>query len=321
MIHLNTLVFGRVQLTATALLKLVCLAGAILLTTRIVARAKVALRHTTLRSALVWASVALVAWASTAVLDLGLRAVSSEVADHMWYGSVVLALCPAMAVLGSRRPGTRVWSWFIQVPMLFVLGWPVISLLLQASEWHGLELETPQLLAYLLVLTMGAGNYCGTRFTLSVMCYAIACASIAISSSTLRPAWLANRDAVRVVATALMFFGLWTASRSRSQPADVDRFDRIWLEFLDTFGVVWGRRIQDRVNYMAQTERWTTRLDLHGFVWDDANTATESREATERRMEHTFRWLLRRFVDPPWIDQRLQSTETSGKIAALAADS
>ena len=150
-----------------------------------VARGGSALKSTTLSSAWVWAIGALTFWTATWIADHLVHAVANSVADHLWYACAVLALCPAIAVLGSRRPGTRVWNWFIQVPMLFVLGWPVLTLWLQGSDVRGLQLETPQLIAYLLVLVMGAGNYLGTRFTLASLCFAAANGLIVISSSAI----------------------------------------------------------------------------------------------------------------------------------------
>ena len=95
------------------------------------------------------------------------------------------------------------------------------------------------------------------------------------------------------------------------------KFDRLWFDFFDTFGIVWGRRIQDRFNFVAEKEDWPSRLDLHGLNEATA-TNRDSRSSnpehqqrlfgqgeTNSRMEHVFRWLLRRFVDPEWIDQRL----------------
>jgi hypothetical protein len=298
--------------------------------------------QTTLGSAWAWAAMAFAAWSATWISDHGLRFASNSVADHLWYGTAVLALCPAIAVLGSRRPGTRVWTWFIQVPLLLVLGWPVLSLWLQGSEVRGLQLETPQLMAYLLVLVMGAGNYCGTKFTIPVLGFSTACAVLAISSSEATPIWLANRDWTRLASTCLLVMSMLLAGRmDRERAATHDRFDDLWLDFFNAFGVVWGRRIQDRINFIAEKERWPARLELHGFVWGEsngeagsphnsqaANSASNSeslsddaRSAAEARMEHTFRWLLRRFVDPPWINRRLGSITPDEDVATFAADS
>ncbi len=308
----------------------------LMLAGRVLVTARRAVCATTLGSAWVWAALAFSLWTVSWASDLGLQVASKSGADHLWYGSAVLALCPAIAVLGSRRPGARVWTWFIQVPLLLVLSWPVLSLWLQGSELRGLQLETPQLVAYLLVLVMGAGNYCGTRFTLPVLCFAAACACLAVSSSVACPAWLADRESSRMWSTGLLVAAMLLASRARGGGTQVvNRLDQLWFDFFDTFGVVWGRRIQDRVNYIAEKERWPARLELQGFVWDETSeepslqamvrevgtTTDPGRPVTEARIEHTFRWLLRRFVDPSWIDERLGTAPTTAAVGSLPADS
>ena len=268
----------------------------------------------------------MIAWEITWFADSCANAISAAVADHAWYAVAVLALCPPMAVLGSRRPGIRVWAWFILFPMLFALGWPIIALRLQGSELRGLYLETPQIIAFVLVLVMSLGNYLGTRFTLPALLYGASILAIVVSSWSDCPVWLTNRNAVRFWSTFLNVFAIcltWTSSRPIAQ----NRFDRLWFDFFDTFGIVWGRRIQDRLNFIALKEGWPTRLELNGFDWSDElkpavpaidqNTVEPSKLENEPqrldfqitqieiRMEYTFRWLLRRFVDPPWIDERL----------------
>lgn len=275
------------------------------------------LRYTTLNVAQGWVLAAASLWTLTWTLDFCLGQLPKPIADHLWYAAAIVALCPPIAVLGARRPGTRVWNWFILVPMLFALGWPVMTLFVQRSDVRGLQLETPQLAAYMLVVVMGAGNYIGTRHTLAALLYVAANSCLVISSSAVCPAWLSDQWRARSVATGSMVLAILMASLAGGRlPADASRFDRLWLDFFDQFGVVWGRRIQDRVNFMATRESWKVRLGLHGFHGNEPPD-----EATERRIEHTFRWLLRRFVDPPWIDARLGTQRPESEVTPLGADS
>jgi hypothetical protein len=261
--------------------------------------------------------VAATLWTLTWTFDHLLGLLSRSVADHLWYAAAVVALCPAIAVLGSRRPGIRVWTGFILVPLLFALGWPVMTLWVQGSEVRGLQLETPQVVGYLLVLVMGAGNYFGTRHTFSGMSYFAANTLLVLSSSSACPVWLSDRWWSRLGAMGCMALAVVTAGRTALQSTSgLDRFDRLWLDFFDQFGVVWGRRIQDRVNFVAAKEGWPARLELHGIVWNSA-----SDPSTEARIEHTFRWLLRRFVDPEWIDARLGGSPAGQAVTNVGADS
>jgi hypothetical protein len=92
----------------------------------------------------------------------------------------------------------------------------------------------------------------------------------------------------------------------------IHRFDRLWSDFRDFFGIVWARRILDRVNFTAGEQNWPLRLHLDGFAPFDSKAgrsgAVPSHEvsaAESQKIEHALRWLLRRFVDPQWIDERL----------------
>jgi len=263
-------------------------------------------RHTTLVSAARWAWVAAGVWAITWYLEQ-FQFLTSSLREHLWYASAVLALCPAITVLGSRRPGTRVWTWFITIPMILALTWPVLTLWLQGSDLRGLHLETPQLVGYGLVLIMGTGNYIGTRYTLPAFLYAGGNALIVFSSSQVWPRSGWGRDEAQVGATGLVAAAvLLAAFLGRRRAPAADRFDRLWADFFDQFGIVWGRRIQDRINHVAAHENWPVRLGLTGFV--DVPGSID-RATAEIRMEHTVRWLLRRFVDPSWIDDRLGNRE------------
>lgn len=281
------------------------------------ARLPLQVQATTLLPAARWTIAAAALWSVTWILDFALQQLTRAAADHLWYACAVVALCPPMSVLGSRRPGTRVWTWFILIPMLFALGWPVITLWLQGSEIRGLQLETPQLLGYLLVLVMGAGNYFGTRFTIAGLLFVAANSLLVVSSSSVGAGWPPDRWWARVAATTCMglavLSGSWTGTRAAAPQSP---FDHLWLDFFDQFGVVWGRRIQDRVNFIAHKENWSARLEMHGFDWK-----SEPDPTTQARIEHAFRWLLRRFVDPSWIDRRLGKNRTGEECSPLGADS
>ena len=307
----------KTELTSSTVISVLLVSVGLTMAWGSLVRLRWSLKSTTLIPAGRWAGAAASLWSLTWTLDHVLRRLSQSAADHLWYAAAVVALCPAIAVLGSRRPGTRVWTWFILIPLLFALGWPVITLWVQGSEVRGLQLESPQLAGYLLVLVMGAGNYFGTRHTLAGLSYVIANTLLVLSSSSACPAWLSDRWWSRLLATGCMALAVVIAVRPASRTAvGLNRFDRLWLDFFDQFGVVWGRRIQDRVNFVAQKEGWPARLELHGVVWDSGPDP-----ATEARIEHTFRWLLRRFVDPEWIDERLGASPSGEQVSAIGADS
>ena len=310
-----------------------------LLAWRYVLQARGWVQATTLQNAWWWSLFAATLWVVTWFADQCLSAISSEAADHAWYAISVFSLCPPVAVLGARRPGTRVWGGFIILPMLLVLGWPVVTLWTQGSELHGLQLETPQVAAFCLVLVMGLGNYCGTRYTLPVILFGCALCAQVVSSSVISPSWLSDRASTRFYCTAVMIIGIGIIRFSR-RPVLNPGFDQVWVDFFDTFGIVWARRIQDRVNFMLVKERLSVRLEFDGFVWShEVTQAARTTEATDvsrvavvradesqevartvARVEHMLRWLLRRFVDADWIDRRL-GTRSQQPVVQLPVDS
>lgn len=283
------------------------------------------LAQTTLGLAGNWLVLAAMAWTGAFLFDHCLKIVSAAVADHLWYGAAVLSLCPPIAVLGARRPGNRVWTMFILLPMLFALGWPIGTLAIQGSELRGLQLETPQLMAYTLVLIMGFGNYCGTRNTVPAIIFSMALFVSVLSITSSSPSWLADRNATRfwstaVVSMTICLMGLRRKSIHRHS------FDRVWFDFFDDFGIVWGRRIQDRINHLAASEKLPVHLDSDGFHFETSSmgensAAHDQLSQTEARVEHFLRWLLRRFVDPVWIDERLGHTAKQIEPQRMTVDS
>jgi hypothetical protein len=296
-------------------------------------RGRIALKDTTLSTASSWGIVSVFIWSACWAADGIFGEMSEGLADRLWYATAVLALCPAMSVLGARRPTTRVWQWFVVLPMILVLASPLAVSWRELNDPSRLQLETPVLVGFGLVLVMSAGNYVGTRFTLSAVLFTIAVALLVATLAEAVPDQLVKPYSLRLCATvvlsAAVLIGCWAArteSRRTSAAASQlgafeSRFegaDRLWTDFRNTFGIVWARRIQDRVNSVAIKEVWPVRLESQGFVWQDTEVTPNRGELTQGgsapneriepsagRIEHTLRWLLRRFCDPAWIDARL----------------
>jgi hypothetical protein len=285
---------------------------AILSSVPCVLAARKKLRATTLPGAWLWGAVALTAWAVTFFVTELLAAVGEGVADQLWLASAVLLVCPFVAVLGARRPGSRVWDVFIVVPLAIVLDLPAVTAWNRDLSPAPLHLEVPMLAGYALVLVMGAGNYLATRFALPALLAVLAALSVPVSMSSLN--WLPQAGVARAAATLLLVAGIWWASlamwkigRGRvfdALPA-VTPFDALWSDFRNLYGIVWARRILDRVNEAAIREKWPLRLQLHGFVAVDPSHPLSLTPEQSQQVEHTLRWLLRRFVDPKWIDARV----------------
>jgi hypothetical protein len=253
-----------------------------------------------------------------------------------------------VAVLGARRPGSRVWDLFIVGPLAVVLALPAVTAWNRNFEPAPLHLEVPMLAGYGLVMLMGAGNYLGTRFAIPALLAAASGLLVPLSMSSLR--WLPERLPTRTVATLLLGLAVWAAfvrmrratrggmclppspipmgdfglrraessrelpsglslrvedSRAESRVRAVTSFDEPWSDFRDLYGIVWARRILDRINEVAIAENWPVRLELSGFVPLHPFVPLSITPDQSRQIEHTLRWLLRRFVDPEWIDERI----------------
>ncbi len=263
------------------------------------------LRGTTLRSAWWWSIAALASWWAAWVASWF---DAPAVVDPLWYAAAVVSLCPFVQVLGARRPVSRSWTWFVILPMLAVLGLPLAT----SFGTESFEVELPPLLGFLLVLVMGAGNYFGTRFTGPVLSIAVGLAGVAVSGSTVRPAWFPAAEFVRPAAALLLGLGALGVARNAGTGADLHR-GLLWTEFRDLFGIVWAKRVMDRVNDSLAAANSNWRLDLSGLrpAADAGGLDAEGEDSdappgeadAERVMDGTLSWLLLRFVDQRWADR------------------
>jgi hypothetical protein len=266
-----------------------------------------ALRGTTLQTAWRWSAGAHAAWIGASAAELA-PWFDEGVRDQLWYAACIVWLASAIAVLGSQRPGVRVWGAFILLPLCCVLGWP--ALLAWRNGWppHSRPLGDAAVATAGLVALMGYGNFLGTRFGLTAAGWAAALTMTLLSVSSVQSGLLPSPSALREGATCVMgvsaVYGLWLARAPRPRSTR-HRLDAVWQDFRDLFGMVWARRMQDRFNEAAAKGDWPFRLEYDGLRGTAADTPVQTNLELERQMEFLLRWLLRRFVDPPWIDRRL----------------
>ncbi len=278
------------------------------------------LRHTTLRGAWLWGAVALSLWGVSFFATEVLGWLREGAADQVWLASAVLLVCPFVAVLGVRRPGSRVWDVFIVAPLAIVLDLPAVTAWNRDLQPASLHLEVPMLAGYALVLVMGAGNYLATRFAIPALLAAVAMLLVPVSMSSLHGA--PDPSLARPLATLLLSAAFWGAvlglrkSSRTERPVGPTAFEELWNDFRDLYGIVWARRVLDRVNATAVQEDWPVRLQLNGFVPVDRSQPLSLTPEQSGQIEHTLRWLLRRFADPVWIDERI----TGRVIDRSAAD-
>ena len=273
---------------------------------------------TTLLSAWRWGLAAVGCSLAAAVAQL-FEAVSPGGVDHLWYAASVLWLCPAVAVLGARRPGSAAWNGFVMLPLLLVLEWPVTGVALaeqisgvsQGAIWETVRLDWPELIGWLVVLGLGAGNFLLTRRGGAVLAGAGGILAILWPLSGTIPAggWT---DSVRLCGTLALAGALWWAGRlAAASPTEPDaepgqRLALAWDDFSQAYGLVWAVRLEARVNEELARLEGGGVLGPGGVRFEDEEAvAEEDRDAVYRRAESTLRWLWGRFVDEAWVERRL----------------
>jgi hypothetical protein len=293
---------------------------AIMSSARPIPKTRVALRATSLPSAYRWSVAALALWTVTCLVTEALHFARDGLADQLWYASAVLLVAPFTAALGARRPGSRVWSWFVVLPATIVLALPAVTAWNRNWSLSRLQLEPPMVAGYALVLLMGAGNYFPTRFGLPALLAAAAGFVVVFTMSTLGSGPPLLTEIARALATFLLAIAAWLAAfrlRYQAAASASTPLDRLWIDFRDLFGIVWARRIADRINQAAAQANWPVRLLMSGFVPVDPARPLALTPQQSEQIEQTLRWLLRRFVDPEWIDERLQGCSQATDIGKL----
>jgi hypothetical protein len=80
--------------------------------------------------------------------------------------------------------------------------------------------------------------------------------------------WLANLPAGPSLALFMFAIALTIArlgSNWASKNSAPESLDRLWLDFRDSFGLLWGLRMQERVNAASSAAKWEVELHWNGF--------------------------------------------------------
>lgn len=276
-------------------------------------------RGSTAVPAAVWSVVACLALAA----EMGARATGGlgdpAAAAAVRLGVVALALCPALSLLGAKRPQHGVWQLIVGT-LAVVLSMPAASALLMRPgslpDVHLLE----RCFMPLLVL-VGWMNFAGTR-------RAAAVTAVAVAEMLLMRGFLPGRSmdapggatavAIDAFATGLLLGGTLLAAvqaviertgrADRSNAADNSTgsvaaiIDRPFLAVRETLGAAWTLRIAERFDTVAVAHGWPCRLRFRGLevlggeAPDTAGDAPWHRDALR-----AFRALVRRFVSDAWL--------------------
>ena len=269
----------------------------------------------TILTAHTWAVIAL----GAAIFATALRLVpmaDARTVSAMHYFAATLLLIPPMDVLGARNPGHRVWPWFVLLPLMLVLQWPAASQVISQGPESPVEIPTPTTIGYCLVLFMGGGNYLGTKNTVAAV-FGMSAVVLFVLPATEWSAWPGNHAllaaglCLAVSVTLVVILG--------GPPADSGGIQDIWITFRDLYGLVWAKRVMDRINQFAERENWDVTMTLDGFR--PKKQLEPSKTGSDRR-EAVLKWLLRRFADEQYLDRFLSCTSTANPTdPASATDS
>lgn len=257
------------------------------------------LAGTTLAAVWVWSLVSLAAIGGAELLFslAGNGEPATPWTHALRFTAAVSSICPVMALLGAKRPQDRGWQ-FIVLSLWVILSLPAAHWLLFGGMR---EIHPAQVGLLAILIGAGAINALATRHWLAGLLYALGqVALLGPYFSSLSP-WLAGQRGP-LIGLALVVASSLLLALSRERSNAPSGLDRVWLDFRNAFGAVWGLRVMERMNVSSAMYGWPVTLTWQGFIpREDAQSAAEPAAI----VEDSLRTLLRRFVSPEWIDERL----------------
>ncbi len=285
---------------------------------------------TTLRAPVAWAWLA---WMGLMLGEWLARQSAAGPAAAWRQMAAVGTFCPAMAVLGAKRPQDSGWQFIVAslwlvlaLPALQALAFSPTGLLDPHPAWRGL---------HVLLLIVAATNYLPTRHGMPAL---LACGVqwrlLHIAAPGETTAWYDRPLFLLCVLLALL---VATAVRERRAARKLEAtrrhldspealhllgWDRVWIDFRNAFGCVWALRVSERINHAAQQSGARIELTWQGFARRPAGAPEAAQEASPEtqaltpsgmspirpeelsELEVTAMQMLRRFVSPAWIDAR-----------------
>jgi hypothetical protein len=260
------------------------------------------IRGTTLLAPWWWSvvSLSLVAGGEAAI---AVCRVSETAAAAQWrLAAGAMTFCPLVALLGAKRPQNRAWQFIV------FSFWVILAL--PAAQARLLRPEEPPavhpLWSWFLVVLMVVGltNYLPTRFWFAGLL-------AALGQATFHWQYLPFGSQFAPQQAPLCGLALMSASAvaaavlARIPRRIIDPLDRLWLDFRDQFGVVWGLRVAERINALAKMSGWDARLGWLGFSTGASGPAAEISPGVKTELAKSLGSLLRRFVSSEWIERRM----------------
>ena len=252
-------------------------------------------RGTTAVPAAAWAMVAatsfvgLEAWAARG----GLAEPSAEASARLV--AVALSVCPAMSLLGAKRPQHGVWQ-VIVASLAVVIAMPAAS----AAVVRPGSLPDVHLLArgFLLVLAVaGWVNFLGTGrvtaatlLTLGLLLLSRPFLPGVDTAGSLAASWADVLGAAAAAVGAV-------AAMLPTKPGVDASITTPFVALRDTIGSAWSLRIAERFNATAESRGWPCRLSLAGL----SAGGDPDDDGWRLQADRVFESLMRRFVSRDWL--------------------
>jgi hypothetical protein len=233
-------------------------------------------RRASLRHAVLWFAAAWLGWFTAFLIP------SFELPPAPWrYLALCLTACALVAVLGARQPGMGAWN-FVVAGLLAILSLPLVEQPWSSPQCH---LDEPRTLFLAGILAVGILNYLPTRWVL-------VSAAGGLWAGTELWRLVQAPEAGPSIVMAILFAALvWSACDRKPEAAG--EFDALWLAFRDSYGLVWGLRVEEQFNHAAQHAGLPVRLKWNGVV-TVANAAID--EHVRQEALRTLEAVLKRFV-------------------------
>ncbi len=290
-------------------------------------RAAVATRGSTAVPATLWAIAACLALA----LDTGLRASGAisqpSAAASLRLVTAALSLCPAMSLLGAKRPQHGVWQ-LIVAALAVILLLPAFATALVRPD----SVPDAHLLGrgFVVVLSLvGWMNFVATRHgpaaTLVTLGQLVVVRgflplvdseqAFPPSASTAAPL-AASIDCLGSCLAALGgLLAVITSRRARPPRAPEKSFaasvEPAFLAFRETLGAAWTLRVAERFDAIAANRDWPCRLHFDGIHPADAPLDGPWQRDAQRALGA----LLRRFVSIPWLARHAWPAAAGERLA------
>jgi hypothetical protein len=220
-------------------------------------------RRSTLTHALAWATLAWLAW----LWNAATRSVDAA------YISLALIGCAGVAVLGARRPGAAAWNTVV-VGLFAVLLVPLAQEYISGGSWLDGWIWAAFVGVTIAVVLL---NYLPTRLGIGALALAGACC--------LQLAQLRRPDS-DLWRAGIFLAGIspWLAGGMALLGKKAGECDRLWRQFRDRFGFLWGQRLREQFNSATRNAGQTFELGWTGLRKTDGSAISQFDQAQGREL-------------------------------------